>query len=117
MARNEELKLDAAMAALREANAEFLDFLAGQFNDGRFRSAAAMLRGHRAGRQPIQDDEALVYAERLLRLGFARSANDAARQAANIYASSSYRDAARDRLRRKLRTKLVKSKDLARSPR
>jgi hypothetical protein len=112
VARDGELKLQTSVAVLREANADFLDYLAAQFNDGRFRSAAAMLRGNRSGRRLSADNDALTYAERLLRLGIARSANDAARMAAKIYAPTHYHEAMQDRIRKKLRTKLVKSKDL-----
>ncbi len=107
------LKLQNSVAALRQANADFLDYLAAQFDDGRFRSAAAMLRGKRAGRRLSSDNDPLTYAERLLRLGIARSANDAARMAARIYAPPPYHDAMRDRIRKKLRAKLIKSNDLA----
>lgn len=108
---DEELRLRLSVAELRAANADFLDHLGGMFGDGRFRAAAALLRGRRAGRPPVDDASAVAYAEKLIRSGIAKSSNSAADMAAKVFSPPHYHSATKDRIRRKLMAKLIKSKD------
>jgi hypothetical protein len=112
MADFDELKakLETSVAELRDANADWLDHLAERLEDSRFRSAAAMLRGNPPGRRAADDEKAVNHAMRLLQTGFAQSSHDAARKAARLYAEPHYMRAATDRIRKKLRSKLIKSK-------
>ncbi|QBK30775.1 hypothetical protein [Roseitalea porphyridii] len=107
------MSTDDATAKLRADAADLLEVTARLFEDGRFASAAAMLRGERAGRRPVDDARPLAYAERLLRTGVAGSANRAAEMAAAYFATESGFEATRDRLRKKLRTKLNNSEDMS----
>lgn len=113
MASLDELKAkyQAAADTLRDSNADWLDHLAERLEDPRYRTAAAMLRGSSPGRRPTDDDKALNYAMALLSTGIARSANDAAKRTARLFSEPHYSSAATDRLRKKLRAKLIKSND------
>lgn len=109
----EKLKLEAeaSVDGLRDANADFLDHLGATFGDGRFMAAAALLRGGMPGRRPVDDATALQYAETVLRVGMAASIHKACEKAAKLYAPPHQVPAMRDRLRKKLRTKLNNSED------
>lgn len=99
-----------ALDRLRAETSDFLDYMGSQVDDARFRSAAAMLRGKKAGRPSVDDETALQLAESYLKSGIARTVHRAATLAA-LYKPSHQVDTTRDRLRRKLRTKLNKSED------
>lgn len=100
---------------LRAETSDFLEYMGSQVNDARFRSAAAMLRGKRAGRPSVDDAAALQQAESYLATGIARTAYEAATFAARYYAPSHQVETMRDRLRKKLRRKLIKSEDTGKS--
>lgn len=101
------------IATLREATADMLDHLANSVPDGRFRSAAAMLRGHLPGRRSTDDAKALEYAESLVKTGMARSIHKACERAAQMYSPAYQVKTMRDRLRKKLRVKLNNYEDTA----
>lgn len=100
---------DTALSTLREANADFLNHLATTLGDGRFRAAAAMLRGAKPGRPAIDDTKALELAESLIKTGVSPSVHKACTRAAKMLGTSLQVETTRDRLRKKLRTKLFKS--------
>lgn len=96
---------DDKLSELRDASADMLCHIADKLDDGRFRAAAAILRGRRVGRRSIDDTAALAYAEKLLRLDMVRSPHQACESAAKVFAMPHQIPAMRDRLRRKFRTK------------
>lgn len=96
---------------LRRTVSDLLDQMAAATEDRRFRSAAAMVRGQRGGRRKYDDSKPLEYAETLLAMNAATTVNRACEMTAIVFAPAHQVETMRDRLRRKLRTKLVKSKD------
>lgn len=103
MARQHQCK---DVDSLRATIAGLLDEMADAAGDKRFRSAAAMVRGNPAGRQRKDDAQALEYAEALLAMGAASSPHRACAMTAEVFAPSEQVEAMRDRIRKKLRTKL-----------
>lgn len=101
MSGEEEKRLAESTARLRADTAALLEGFAMLFEDGRFATAAAHLRGNRGGRRPIDDGKALAYARRLLDTGFAKSAHEACQRAAILFAPAHHVEAMRDRLRKK----------------
>lgn len=97
---------------MRHALADYCRGMAELTGDGRWSAAAGLLTGKRGGRHPQDDGAALQYAREALRLGLASSANSAALMAARFFARPHQLDTMRDRIRKKLRRELVKSKDL-----
>lgn len=85
--------------------------LASSTGDGRFKVAAAILAGKRPGRRPTDDSSALSYAEGLVRSGLVSNIHKACERAAELFAPTHQVETTRDRLRRKLRTKLNTSQD------
>lgn len=100
-----------APADPRHRIADLCAALAERSGDGRFQTAAAILRGNRAGRRPTDDAKPLIYAEGLLRAGLEASTHKACERAAELYAPPHQVETTRDRLRKKLRTKLINSED------
>ncbi len=96
---------------LRTTVAGLLEEMAAEAGDNRFRAAAAMIRGRRPGRQRKDDTAALEYAASLITMGLATSIHRACERAAIMFAPSHQVETMRDRLRRKLRTKLIMSED------
>lgn len=96
---------------MRLALAEYCDAMSDLTNDGRWRSAAAILCGGRPGRNQVDDSAALAYARALLTSGVASSCHRACSMAAKLFAPSHQIPATRDRLRKKLRTKPINSED------
>lgn len=96
---------------LRDQVAALLDEMAEAAGDARFRSASAMVRGGRGGRRSKDDSKALEYAAGLLSMRMVNSKYRACEMAAVMFAPSHQVETMRDRLRRKLRTKPVKSED------
>lgn len=88
-------------AKLLANTALVLERCAKVFGDGRFATAAAHLRGNKAGRRKINDTAALAYAESLLATGVAKSVHDACLRSAVMYAPEHQVDTVRDRLRKK----------------
>lgn len=80
--------------------------VADRTGDGRLRTASAILTGKRSGRKATDDSKALDYAESLFKTGMASSIYKACESAATIYAPMHQVKTMRDRLRKKLRTKL-----------
>ena len=97
--------------AVRLALANYCGLMADLTEDGRWRSAAGMLIGKRAGRRPVNDDAALRYARALMAAGVARSTHRACLMAAQMYAPLHQVETVRDRLRKKLRRGLNVSED------
>ena|ERR1700676_187609 len=85
---------------LRFAEAARLDQLAAETGDERFRRAAGALRGRRAGRPGLPDDDALAGMASMLKTGEAGSVTEAATMEA---ISVGGRAVDVDRLRRKFR--------------
>ncbi|MAW87524.1 MAG: hypothetical protein CMJ42_13460 [Phyllobacteriaceae bacterium] len=98
----ERKRADESAARLRADTADMLEVLARLFEDGRFATAAAHLRGKRPGRRQVDDGRALAFARGLLATGFARSPHDACRRAAILFAPSHQVETMRDRLRKKI---------------
>lgn len=96
---------------LRGQVASLLNEMADATDDARFRSAAAMLKGKPTGRRQCDDSQALDYARALLATKIAPSVYRACTMAAVLFAPSHQVETMRDRLRKKFRTKLVKSED------
>lgn len=96
---------------LRATVAELLEEMAEATGDGRFRTAAAMVRGARGGRRAKDDTEALQYAAGLFNANLVESRHRACEMAAVLFAPSHQVETMRDRLRRKLRRELFKSED------
>lgn len=96
-------------AERRAEIARTLDRLGLETGDVRFRHAAGVLRGGKAGRRPRDDDAALALAESWLAAGLAPTRNAACLRAAQYYAPPQQIEATRARLMRKFRTKLNKS--------
>ncbi len=93
-------KIDEARARI----AALADELAKATGDERFRRAAGVLRGKRAGRRAVDDSEALAFAESLLDAGLVRSKNAACTRSAIMYSPTSLAiDATRARLMKKFR--------------
>jgi hypothetical protein len=93
---------DLKSARLRARLATLADKSGAATGDERFRRAAGILRGKRAGRRAVDDSEALAFAESLLDAGLVRSKNDACIRAAVLYSPTSLAiDATRARLMKK----------------
>lgn len=89
-------------AKVRSGIADLCELLAVRLDDGRFKSAAAMLRGNKSGRRKIDDAPMIRYAQGLLASGLAKSPHRACEQAAILYCRSHEVASTRDRLRKKL---------------
>ena len=93
---------DLKSARLRDRIAALADRAGAATGDERFRRAAGVLRGKRAGRRAVDDTEALAFAESLLDAGLVRSKNAACTRSAIMYAPTSIAiDATRARLMKK----------------
>jgi hypothetical protein len=87
---------------IRASLAACCDDFAKLSGDGRFRSAAAILRGLPSGRRRLDDSAALAYAEKLLSTGIAKTKRQAAQKSAKIHASGVQVQTTAERLRKKL---------------
>jgi hypothetical protein len=96
--------LAAAVDRLRASSAEMLSLLAAETGDGRFSSAAAILRGRRPGRRPMNDAESLAAARTLMASGLS---DRAAATMVSLASPGHSLSATRDRIRRKLRRKTI----------
>jgi len=105
-------RVDEAAGEMRAALARYCEAMHDLTADGRWRSAAGMLRGGRAGRPAVDDAAAIAFARQLLSTGMAKSLNRACAISAQMHAPTSAKvEAMRDRLRRKLRRSLNVSKE------
>lgn len=91
--------------AIRERVAVLLGDLAELTGDGRFRHAAGIVIGRKAGRPACDDAAALRLAHALVASRTARSRRAACTTAAKIYGKGHAVDAMRDRLQKKMRQK------------
>ncbi len=90
---------------LRARIAKLMDRVGADDGDERFRRAAGVLRGKRAGRRPVADTEALAFVKKLVDAGLSK--NSACREAAVRYEPKELAiDAAKARLFKKF-TKLI----------
>jgi hypothetical protein len=104
---------EAPSEVMRKALAAYCAAMADLTEDGRWKAAAGILTGERAGRAPVDDVAPLRYAQALLAAGAVRSIYRACTVAAQIYAPAHQTETMRDRLRRKFRTQPIMSGDAA----